>query len=48
MDLKVQDEPDGLNFYYGHRSQAMKMIDFIQSMVPIKYQHSKELVTQVP
>jgi len=44
--LKVRDEPDGLDFFYGHRSQAMKMIEFIQSVAPIKYVQSKELVTQ--
>jgi len=44
--LKVQDQPDGLDFYYSHRSQAMKMIDFFQSVAPIRYDQSKELVTQ--
>jgi len=44
--LKVGDQPDGLDFYYNHRSQAMKMIDFLQSTAPIKSQSSKELVTQ--
>jgi len=44
--LKVKDQPDGLDFFYSHRSQAMKMIDFFQSVAPIRYEASKELVTQ--
>lgn len=33
----IKETADGLDFFYSHRSHAMKMIDFLQTVVPIRY-----------
>lgn len=37
--------PDGLDFFYATENQARKMVDFIQSVLPIKSSHSKKLIS---
>jgi len=44
--LKVQQMPDGLDFFFAHRSQANKLIEFLGNWAPIKKAESKELVSQ--
>jgi nonsense-mediated mRNA decay protein 3 len=39
------DISDGLDFYYTTEGHARKMVDFLQSVLPIKYQHSKKLLS---
>lgn len=36
---------DGLDFFYANESQARKMVDFILSVLPCRYQHSKKLIS---
>ena len=36
---------DGLDFFYATENHARKMVDFIQSVLPIKCQHSKKLIS---
>lgn len=36
---------DGIDFFYTTESQARKMIDFLVSVLPVKYQHSKKLLS---
>lgn len=36
---------DGLDFFYTTESHARKMVDFIQSVLPVKSQHSKKLIS---
>lgn len=36
---------DGLDFFYANESAARKMVDFIISVLPCKYQHSKKLIS---
>lgn len=38
----------GIDFYYGHKQDAWKMVDFLQAVLPIRYQHAQELVTHDP
>lgn len=44
--ISIQESKDGLDFFYGNRSHAIKMIDFLGSVTPIKSKDSKELVSQ--
>jgi len=37
---------EGLDFFYGSESGARKMLEFLQSVIPIRYQHAKKLISQ--
>lgn len=36
---------EGLDFYYATESHARKMVDFLNTMLPCRYQHSKKLIS---
>ncbi|EZA53026.1 hypothetical protein DMN91_002939 [Ooceraea biroi] len=36
---------DGLDFFYANESAARKMVDFLVTVVPCRYQHSKKLIS---
>ncbi|CCH44784.1 60S ribosomal export protein [Wickerhamomyces ciferrii] len=44
--ISIQESRDGLDFFYSQRSHALKMIDFLGSVAPIKSKKSEELVSQ--
>jgi len=35
----------GVDFFFSNRAHALKFIDFVQNVVPIKYRHDKQLVS---
>ncbi len=35
----------GVDFYYQTRGHALKFIDFLQSVVPARFRHDKQLVS---
>jgi nonsense-mediated mRNA decay protein 3 len=41
----VKEAPDGLDFFYGNRSHALKMLDFLGSVVAIRSRADKQLVS---
>ncbi|KAK9474238.1 NMD3 family-domain-containing protein [Dipodascopsis tothii] len=43
--ISIQESKDGLDFFYSQRSHAMKMIDFLSAVVPVKTKDSKELIS---
>ncbi|CAB3222820.1 unnamed protein product [Arctia plantaginis] len=43
--LGIKPKHDGLDFFYTSESHARKMVDFIQSVLPVKSQHSKKLIS---
>ena len=43
--IGIKSQPDGLDFYYGNRSHGMKMVDFLQNVVPVRARHDKQLVS---
>ena len=43
---KIQVQPDGLDFFFAHKSHAMRFLDFIGSLVPITRKDAIQLVTQ--
>jgi nonsense-mediated mRNA decay protein 3 len=44
--INVKERPDGLDFYYDHRSHALRFLDFLQAVTPIKFKQSERLVSQ--
>jgi nonsense-mediated mRNA decay protein 3 len=43
--INIKEEPDGMDFYFGHRSHANKFADFVSGVCPIKIVTSERLVT---
>ncbi|XP_072939936.1 uncharacterized protein [Epargyreus clarus] len=43
--LGIKPKHDGLDFFYASENNARKMVDFIQSVLPVKCQHSKKLIS---
>jgi nonsense-mediated mRNA decay protein 3 len=41
----IKEYRDGLDFYYSNRNHAIKMVEFLQSVVPTKYKSSQELIS---
>jgi nonsense-mediated mRNA decay protein 3 len=44
--LNIKEVKDGLDFYYAHRNQAEKMLDFLCSVIPCRYTKSSTLISQ--
>ncbi len=36
----IQEFRDGLDFFYGHRNNCLRMVDFLSSIVPTRYDNS--------
>lgn len=43
--VNVKEIHEGIDFYFGSRAHAVKFVDFLQSVVPIRYRHDKQLVS---
>lgn len=43
--VNIKDIHNGVDFYFGNRAHAVKFIDFLQSVVPLRYRHDKQLVS---
>jgi len=43
--LKIEEEPDGLNFFFRNKNHGLQLLSFFQSMVPYKQKDSKELIS---
>lgn len=44
--VNIKEFRDGLDFFYVQRSHAIKMVDFLQSVVPLKIKTSEQLISQ--
>ena len=44
--INIKEVADGIDFFFGHRSHALKFIDFLQNVVPIKYRSAEQLISQ--
>lgn len=40
----IKEAPDGLDFFYASRSHALKLCDFLQSVVAVRSRADKQLV----
>ena len=43
--MGIKPNHEGLDFYFSTESNAKKLVEFFQSMIPIKYLHSKKLIS---
>ncbi|KAI0090488.1 NMD3-domain-containing protein [Irpex rosettiformis] len=43
--ISVKEVRDGLDFFYSSRSHAIRMVDFLQSVVPIRSKASEQLLS---
>lgn len=41
----IKERPDGLDFYYGAKNEAMKMVDFLSAVAPVRYKTSERLIS---
>jgi nonsense-mediated mRNA decay protein 3 len=44
--LNVKETHDGLDFFFKNKGHAMRLLDFLQSVFPIKIKTSKQLISQ--
>eukprot|EP01100_Stratorugosa_tubuloviscum_P005270 TRINITY_DN2372_c1_g1_i1.p1 TRINITY_DN2372_c1_g1~~TRINITY_DN2372_c1_g1_i1.p1 ORF type:complete len:557 (-),score=259.99 TRINITY_DN2372_c1_g1_i1:390-2018(-) len=44
--INIKEQPDGLDFYFSHRSHALRFVDFLQAVVPIRFKTSERLISQ--
>ncbi|CCF56742.1 hypothetical protein KAFR_0B04460 [Kazachstania africana CBS 2517] len=44
--ISIKEAKDGLDFFYEQKNHAVKMVDFLNSNVPVKFKKSEELVSQ--
>ncbi|QLG73002.1 hypothetical protein HG535_0E00860 [Zygotorulaspora mrakii] len=44
--ISIKEAKDGLDFFYAQKNHAVKMLDFLNAAVPLKYKKSEELVSQ--
>lgn len=44
--ISINEAKDGLDFFYGQKNHAVKMLDFLSAAVPIKFKKSEELISQ--
>ncbi|CAG8652903.1 15635_t:CDS:2 [Dentiscutata heterogama] len=43
--INIKEVKDGLDFFYAHRSHAVKMVEFLNAVVPIKTKSSERLIS---
>jgi nonsense-mediated mRNA decay protein 3 len=44
--LNVKELPEGVDFYFANKSQALQLTDFIKTVLPSKIKQSKQLIGQ--
>lgn len=44
--ISVQEVKDGLNFFYATKQHAIKMVDFLGAIAPVKAKTSEQLISQ--
>ncbi len=43
--VKITDIHEGLDFFFQNRAHALKLVDFLQGVVPIRFRTDKQLVS---
>ena len=43
--INIKEVGGGIDFYYGNRSHAIRMVDFLNSVVPIRHRNDKSLIS---
>lgn len=44
--VNIVTQPDGIDFYFNHRSHSKSFIDFLKGVVPITFKDARQLVSQ--
>lgn len=44
--ISIREAKDGLDFFYAQRNHAVKMVDFLTAVTPVRSQKSSELISQ--
>ncbi len=44
--IQIKEVPDGLDFYWNTKTDALHMIDFLKSVLPIRTNQGKKLISQ--
>mmetsp|Transcript_33617 Transcript_33617/g.56993 ORF Transcript_33617/g.56993 Transcript_33617/m.56993 type:complete len:352 (-) Transcript_33617:835-1890(-) len=44
--INIRDQPDGLDFYFPSKSLGQHMVNFLESVIPVRSKFSKKLITQ--
>lgn len=44
--ISIRETKDGLDFFYAQRNHAVKMVDFLGAVTPVRSQKSSELISQ--
>jgi NMD protein affecting ribosome stability and mRNA decay len=44
--INVEQVPAGIDFFFSERSHALKFLDFLAAMVPIKHRQAKQLISE--
>lgn len=44
--INIKQTKDGLDFYYTCRSHALRMLDFLQAVAPVRYKTSEQLISE--
>jgi nonsense-mediated mRNA decay protein 3 len=43
--INIKEAKDGLDFFFAERAHAVKMVDFLSSVIPVKVKKSQELIS---
>ncbi|GBG33802.1 60S ribosomal export protein NMD3 [Hondaea fermentalgiana] len=44
--VRVEPMPDGVDFYFAARNDAVRFLDFVETVVPVRYKTSKKIISQ--
>lgn len=44
--VTIQEDKEGLDFFYSTKKHAVKMVEFLQGIVPVKTKNSEEFISQ--
>ena len=44
--IRVKQTKDGLDFFYSTKNHALRMLEFLQAVVPMKYKSSEQLISE--
>eukprot|EP00512_Aurantiochytrium_limacinum_P004092 CAMPEP_0171499174 /NCGR_PEP_ID=MMETSP0958-20121227/8286_1 /TAXON_ID=87120 /ORGANISM="Aurantiochytrium limacinum, Strain ATCCMYA-1381" /LENGTH=568 /DNA_ID=CAMNT_0012033709 /DNA_START=128 /DNA_END=1834 /DNA_ORIENTATION=+ len=44
--VRVEPMPDGVDFFFSARNDAVRFLDFLETVVPLRYKTSKKIISQ--
>lgn len=43
--IKIEPKPDGVDFFFAAKNDAVRFLDFLQTVIPVKYKVAKQVVS---